>query len=124
MTRAHASHSHEREHAPKQKRRLGGNHPLRTRIIAWTVVGIFGFVALTMLVDRRELPARLKDNAYVAKLYQERDAAIAATSAVIDRHEKKAEDPADANADMKQQGYNKDDRAKLEAIITKGGKTE
>ena len=123
MTRAQQAHGHERDRAPKQKRRIGGHHSFRIRLVAWTAVGILGFVALTMLVDRKDLPARLKDNAYVAKVYHERDAAIEATSALIDRHEKPAEAP-DANADMKQQGYNKDDRAKLEAIITHQGKTE
>lgn len=113
------------EHPPKKKHATGHKHPLRKRLIVLSFVLVLALAGFVTMFDRKDLPGHLKDNAYVAKLYNERDAAVAATSALIDRHEKKAEEPADANADMKQQGYNKDDRKKLEAIITnQGSKTE
>ena len=115
--------SHHEEHPQKPRRNAGGHHPLRKRLFVGTLVLAVAVAGAVFMFDRKDLPAQLKDNAYVAKVYKERDAAIEATSALIDRHAKKPEAP-DANAEMKQQGYNKDDRAKLEAIINNGGKAE
>jgi hypothetical protein len=115
-----SQHAHHHEHPPKHKRSLSGNRPLRTRLLAWTVVAVLVFASFVIVFDRKDLPGQVRDNAYVAKIYKERDAAITATSAMLDRHMKKDE-PADANAEMKQQGYNKDDRAGLNAIITTSG---
>jgi hypothetical protein len=123
VTRSHRHPPHD-EPPHKPKRDLSGNRPWRTRLVAWAVVAVVAVGGFTLVFDRKDLPARIKDNAYVAKLYHERDTVITTTEEVIGRHEKKPEAP-DANADMKQQGYNKDDRSKLNNIITNSGdKTE
>ena len=107
-----------KDHPPKKA--PAASRPLHKRLVAWGVMAALGVTGFILMSDRKDLPARVKDNAYVTKLYHERDEAVSATSSLIGRPEKPPEAP-DANADMKQQGYNKDDRAKLEAIITHEG---
>ena len=113
---------HEDDQPPRRRRQAAGGHRLRNRLLGGALVLALGFAGVVLMFDRQNLPAKLKDNAYVAKVYKERDAAVAATDAIIDAHRKAPETPPDANAEMKQQGYKKDDRAKLEAIITNGSK--
>jgi hypothetical protein len=100
----------------KHATRHAGNRPGRTRLMVGLVVLSLAFIGFVTLFDRKDLPAGVRDNPYVAQVYHERDAALAATSALIERHAA-TEVPADANADMKQQGYPKEDRAKLDTII-------
>lgn len=95
--------------------------PLRTRFLTWGLVALCAFGAFVTLFDRKDLPPMIRNNVYVAKVYHERDAAIAATGTILERRAEQKEAPADANAEMKQQGYDKQDRAKLDAIITNSG---
>ncbi|TAL30316.1 MAG: hypothetical protein EPN97_12910 [Alphaproteobacteria bacterium] len=107
------------EHHHKPAKRHTGNRPLRRRLFAGAVVLVCALAAFVTLFDRKDLPAGVRDNPYIARIYCERDAAIRATTAMLGLHGAE-EAPADANADMKQLGYPKDDRAKLETIIGKG----
>ncbi len=109
---------------PRQKQQAAPKpHPVRTRIFTWAVVGLCTLAAVITLFDRKDLPPAVRNNTYVAKVYHERDAAIAATSSVLGRHGAAAPEAPDANADMKQQGYPKDDRTKLDSLITNGDKS-
>lgn len=106
------------EHSHKPARHPAGRHALRRRLFAGAAVAVCGAAAFLALFDPQDLPASLRNNPYVTRVYCERDAAIRATTAMLGGGA--AETPADANADMKQLGYPKDDRAKLETIISKG----
>lgn len=117
MTR-HDEHPHK-----PAKRPAAGNHPWRTRLFAGAVVLACAIAAFVTLFDRKDLPPAVRDNAYIARVYRERDTVIESTSTMLDRRGA-AETPVDANADMKQLGYPKDDRAKLETIISKGKPAE
>jgi hypothetical protein len=97
--------------------RHAGSHRLRMRLIAGALVLTGSLAAVLMLFDRKDLPPGVRDNPYITRLYCERDVAIRATTAMLGRGAPEA--PADANADMKQLGYPKADRAKLETIISK-----
>ncbi|MEZ0223877.1 MAG: hypothetical protein ACAH83_04935 [Alphaproteobacteria bacterium] len=112
-----------RNHSAHHSGHHAGKHPWRTRLIMGVVVLACGIAAGVTLFDRKDLPPAVRDNPYVAKVYRERDVAIEATSSLLDKRGG-AEEPVDANADMKQQGYPKTDRAKLDTIISKGKPAE
>jgi hypothetical protein len=108
---------HDEHHRPAKRHTR--NHSWRRRLFAGAAVLVFSFAAFVTLSDRKDLPAKLRNNPYVTSIYCERDAAIRATTAMLGLQGAE-EAPVDANADMKQLGYPKNDRAKLDTIISKG----
>lgn len=68
------------------------------------------------LIDKKELPEKLRESKAVGAVYDTRDRAISAGREYLLRDMEKKPD----SAENKQQGYPKKDRKKLEEIISKG----
>jgi hypothetical protein len=119
MTQGAHKHEH-KAHSPRKPRDVSGNRPWRTRLFSGVVVICCGLAATVMVFDRKDLPASVRDNVYVEKVYRERDAALSAGGAALKRHETPAAQPAAEDASAKQQGYTRDDRAQLDQLISKG----
>lgn len=96
------------------KHNTTGNRPLKTRVFVIAVVLCCGVAATVSLFDRKELPATLRDNPYVAGAYKLRDRALQKGGEWMNRNETVADEG------KKQQGYPSEDREKLEKIINKG----
>lgn len=105
--------SKSRAHSAPQSR------PLRTRVFVGAVALCCIAAAGVGTVERKELPAGLRDNPVVTALYSARERVIRKGEEWVDR---KAPDA--GTADAKQQGYEKEDRKKLEALISKGAQND
>lgn len=68
------------------------------------------------LIDKRELPEKLRESKAVSAVYETRDRAISASREYLLRDMGAKPE----NTEKKQQGYPKEDRKKLEEIISKG----
>lgn len=101
---------HHQHHASPQ----ASGRPLRTRVFVLAVLLVCGGAATISLFEQKELPQALRDNPAVESAYKFRDRVIAKGEAWMQDDKKEEE------ADAKQHGYNKDDRKKLDALISKG----
>jgi hypothetical protein len=107
------------EHHHRTAKRHAGGRPWRWRLLAGVAVLVCVLAGFLALSDRKDLPPNLRNSPVVIGVYGERDAILRATTAMLGLPDA-AEAPADANADMKQLGYPRNDRAKLDTIISKG----
>ena len=73
-------------------------------------------------VDRGDLPLALKDNAVVARIYDQKEAMLKAGAAIAAKHGDAAEDRTKAPL-AHEQGYPRQDREKLDKLISTGAKT-
>lgn len=96
-----------------RKKHAQGHSPWRIRIFVILVAGFCAAAAFPVMFDRNALPEGLRDNTAVVKLYDTRDRVTLIASRIINGVPVTPEE-------AKQQGYPKDDRKKLEKIISKG----
>ncbi len=99
-----------KKHSPKHAQ---GHSPWRIRLFVLVVTGLCAIAAFPVMFDRNALPESVRDNRAVTKLYETRDRVMLVASRVIHGVPATPEE-------AKQQGYPKDDRKKLETIISKG----
>lgn len=107
MTKARHHSAH---HAPASQGR-----PLKTKVFVLAVVLVCGGAMAISLFERKELPQGLRDSKLVTAAYEARDRAIQKGEEWMHPADNKPQD-----AESKQVGYEKDDRKKLEALISKG----
>lgn len=93
--------------------------PLRTRVFVGAVALCCVAMAGVGVVERKELPAGLRENPVVMAIYSAKERVIRRGEEWVER---KQLDPDSAAA--KQQGYEKEDRKKLEALISKGAQND
>jgi hypothetical protein len=96
-----------------RKKHAQGHSPWRIRIFVILVAGFCAAAAFPVLFDRNALPETVRENEAVVKLYDTRDRMMLAAQRIIHGVPATPEE-------AKQQGYPKDDRKKLEKIISKG----
>lgn len=101
--------------APKEKKGQGESWISYRLFLAFLGCTVALASAVT-LIDRQELPETLRESAPVAAVYDTRDRAILAGREYLLRD--MAVKP--ESSEVKQQGYPKKDRKKLEEIISKG----
>ncbi len=95
------------------KKHSQGHSPWRIRLFVILVTGLCAAAAFPVMFDRNALPEAVRDNKAVVKLYDARDRVTLIASRIIHGVPVTPEE-------AKQQGYPKDDRKKLESIISKG----
>ncbi len=97
----------------RAKKHPQGHSPWRIRLFVILVAGLCSAAAFPVMFDRNALPEQVRDNKAVVKLYDTRDRVTMIASRLIHGVPVTPEEE-------KQQGYPKDDRKKLEKIISKG----
>ena len=95
------------------KKHAKGHSLWRIRLFVILVTGLCAAAAFPVMFDRNALPEAVRDNPGVTKLYETRDRVMLVASRVINGVPVTPEE-------AKQQGYPKDERKKLEKIISKG----
>ena len=95
------------------KKHAKGHSPWRIRLFVILVTGLCAAAAFPVMFDRNALPEAVRDNPGVTKLYETRDRVMLVANRVINGVPVTPEE-------AKQQGYPKDERKKLEKIISKG----
>lgn len=96
-----------------RKKHAQGHSPWRIRLFVILVTGLCAVAAFPVMFDRNALPEEVRNNKAVVKLYDARDLVTLIASRLINGVPVTPEE-------AKQQGYPKDDRKKLEKIISKG----
>lgn len=97
----------------RAKKHAQGHSSWRIRLFVIVVAGLCCAAAFPVMFDRNALPEGLRDNKAITKLYDTRDRVTMIASRLVHGVPVTPEE-------AKQQGYPKDDRKKLEKIISKG----
>ncbi len=93
------------------RKKTGGG--TKGKIILLFLVLVAAVSAFFVFVSRDKLPGALRDNAVIAKTYKFKDALLSSPG-----------DAAPVDPEKKQLGYPKDDRKKLDSLITTETKPE